>query len=72
MANSISTNKGISAPFQVAKVNPVEIRGLCYHGYVPYMAKNYRISCQDTDNTNETLKIAENEAPMGSMASFLL
>ena len=72
MANSISTNKGISALFQAAKVTPVEIRGLSYHGYVPYIAKNYRISCQDTQNTNDTLKIAKNEAPMGSVASFLL
>ena len=72
MVNIISTNKGISDLLQAAKVTHVEIRGLCCHGSVCYMAKNDRISCQDTQDTNSTLKMAESEVQIGCMASFLL
>ena len=71
MDNSMHTNLAISGLLQAAKVTLVEIRGLCCHGNGPYMAKNCRISCQDPQNTNGILKVAGNEAPMGSMSTFL-
>ena len=72
MANNISINQDIFDLLQAAKVTLVEIRGICCHGNVPYMPKNCRIFSQDTQRTNATLKNTENEAPMGSMASFSL
>ena len=72
VANSMNTSLAISGLLQAAKVTTVEIRGLCYHGNVSNMAKNYRLSCQGTQHTSATLKIAENEVLMVSMDSFLL
>ena len=68
----MNISQAISDLLQAAKVTTVGIRGLCCHGLVSYMAKIFRISCQGTQHTNATLKSTENEAPMGSMVSFLL
>ena len=72
MATSVATSKAIPDFFHAAKAITVAIRGLCCHGSVCYMAKNDRISCQDTQDTNSTLKMAESEVQIGCMASFLL
>ena len=42
--NYVSTIEAIFAILQAAKVNPILIWSLCYHGRLAYMAKNGRVA----------------------------
>ena len=63
VTNSISTNQAISDLLQATKVTPVLIRGLCCHGFVSYMAKNYRKVGQDTEKASTTSKLQDMRPP---------